>query len=192
MIDSEEINVLKSEEELESLRHKLFMENVRLQSERSLIEAESLEIAREKKEIARERRQLEHEKKQLSIEMTQLRDEVNYERRRLKDDEKRIDQNRRLIERSYDLLAEDKENIKRQYEKLEKDKIEQRKNNLSPKETLYATGMFFRGVNNNSALKKRYKELLKIYHPDNVCGDNDILLKINAEYEALRKQFGSK
>ncbi len=39
------------------------------------------------------------------------------------------------------------------------------------------------------ALKKRYKDLLKIYHPDNICGDNEILLKINKEYEELRSKF---
>ena len=39
------------------------------------------------------------------------------------------------------------------------------------------------------ALKKRYKELLKIFHPDNVCGDNEILLKINEEYADLKERF---
>lgn len=31
---------------------------------------------------------------------------------------------------------------------------------------------FFRGVGSELALKKRYKDLLKIYHPDNLCRGN--------------------
>lgn len=186
---SDEIKSLKSEEELESLRHKLFMENVRLMTERSQIESEAEELAGIRVDLARERRQLEHEKKQLALEMNQLRDEVNYERKRLKDDEKRLDQKQRLIERSFELLSDDKDNIKRQYEKLEHEKIEYRKRYSLNSSDIYIDGIFFRGVNNISSLKKRYKDLLKIYHPDNAYGDNDILLKINSEYEKLRKRF---
>ena len=39
------------------------------------------------------------------------------------------------------------------------------------------------------ALKKRYKDLMKIYHPDNICGDQEILIKINEEYEELKSRF---
>lgn len=36
------------------------------------------------------------------------------------------------------------------------------------------------------ALKKRYKDLIKIYHPDNSCGDKWILQQINTEYDRLK------
>ena len=52
------------------------------------------------------------------------------------------------------------------------------------------TGTFFAGVNGSVALRKRYKELLKIYHPDNGNGDADTLLAINREYEEVKKRFG--
>ena len=35
----------------------------------------------------------------------------------------------------------------------------------------YDGDKFFRGVDSELALRKRYKELLKIFHPDNKCGD---------------------
>lgn len=44
---------------------------------------------------------------------------------------------------------------------------------------------YFKGVSNSSELKKRYKDLMKIYHPDNTAGDADVMRRIKAEYEEL-------
>ena len=46
--------------------------------------------------------------------------------------------------------------------------------------------IFFKGVDNAQSLKKRYRALLKIYHPDNVNGDNSLLQAIIDEYERLK------
>ena len=50
--------------------------------------------------------------------------------------------------------------------------------------------LFFRGVGNKKSLKKRYKDLIKIYHPDNVDGDNSTVLAITQEYENLSQMYG--
>ena len=39
------------------------------------------------------------------------------------------------------------------------------------------------------ALKKRYKDLIKIFHPDNVAGDKEIIQRINREYETLKRDY---
>jgi len=44
---------------------------------------------------------------------------------------------------------------------------------------------YFKGVSNSAELKKRYKDLMKIYHPDNTAGDADVMRRIKAEYEEL-------
>ncbi len=49
---------------------------------------------------------------------------------------------------------------------------------------------YFRGVNSALGLKKRYKDLIKIFHPDNVCGDGQTIVEINKEYEKLKSMFG--
>ena len=49
--------------------------------------------------------------------------------------------------------------------------------------------MLFQGVNSLLALKKRYKDLIKMYHPDNVAGDHGMVLVINNVYEELRQEF---
>ena len=46
--------------------------------------------------------------------------------------------------------------------------------------------MFFKGVASPQALKKRYKDLIKIYHPDAEFGDNQTVQEINREYDSLR------
>lgn len=46
--------------------------------------------------------------------------------------------------------------------------------------------MFFKGVASPQALKKRYKDLIKIYHPDAEYGDNQTVQEINREYDNLR------
>jgi chromosome segregation ATPase len=179
----------KTKAELEELKHQLFRENVRIQAERNQLEKDYDELHRERKEIQNERRQLQREKRQLSIEMNQLRETVEYERKRLKDDEHMLDKKQKIIERSYSLLESDKKQLRDELAKVEQEKINLRKANAAARKEVYATGLFFRGVNNVVALKKRYKELMKIYHPDNSCGDQEILIKINEEYAELKDRF---
>ena len=50
-----------------------------------------------------------------------------------------------------------------------------------------SVNILFRGINGPLTLKKRYRELLKIFHPDNLSGDMDMVQLINKEYEKLKK-----
>lgn len=48
------------------------------------------------------------------------------------------------------------------------------------------TRRFFEGVKDVQELRKKYKELLKQYHPDN-GGSVEIMQEINSEYDRLFK-----
>ena len=50
-----------------------------------------------------------------------------------------------------------------------------------------AVQLLFRGANNPLALRKRYRDLIKIFHPDNLFGDGELAGQINKEY-LKRKQ----
>ena len=50
--------------------------------------------------------------------------------------------------------------------------------------------LFFSGVGSRQSLKKRYKDLVRIYHPDNVDGDTDTIQEINSEYSKLCALYG--
>ena len=74
----------------------------------------------------------------------------------------------------------------------EKRKQEQTKNNgPANNETNYNmagyTQDFFAGTNDSQGVKLRYKELLKIYHPDNENGDASISAIINNQYKEKLK-----
>ena len=49
--------------------------------------------------------------------------------------------------------------------------------------------VFFGGVFDEATLKKRYKDLMKIYHPDNLSGDTSVLQEINCEYDIMKKSY---
>lgn len=186
---AKQLTEYQSKEELENLKHQLFMENVRIQAEKSQIENDYEGLRKEKKEVAADRKQLSREKKQLTIEINQLREQVEYQRKRLREDERLLDQKQKVVEHGYELLEQDKKQIQREYQRLDQERAKLHEMTASARKEVYATGLFFRGINNRIALKKRYKDLLKIYHPDNICGDNEILLKINREYEELKERF---
>lgn len=46
---------------------------------------------------------------------------------------------------------------------------------------------WFQGISNFDELKKRYKDLLKIYHPDNQAGDTSASQEIQEEFEDILK-----
>lgn len=48
---------------------------------------------------------------------------------------------------------------------------------------------FFAGCTDWEQVKTRYRELMKIYHPD-AGGHEEASKKINAEYDVLKKRFG--
>ena len=49
--------------------------------------------------------------------------------------------------------------------------------------------LLFQGVNSLIALKKRYRELLKIFHPDNTGGDHNMVLTINKLYDEIKSGY---
>ncbi len=187
---AEKIAQATSMDEAEAIKHHLFLENVRIQAEKAELEKELNELKRERKSILEDRKRLQNEKNQLTVEMSSLKEEVQFERKRLRDEQKLYEQHEKMIQHAYEMLDKDKQYIQEEKLRNEKDRqtILRMQGNLRKEN--YATGLFFRGVNNEVALKKRYKELMKIFHPDNLCGDQEILLKIKEEYEELRRKLG--
>ena len=49
---------------------------------------------------------------------------------------------------------------------------------------------FFAGCNSMESADRKYKSLVKLYHPDNMDGDTAALQEINAQYAEVKKRFG--
>ena len=48
--------------------------------------------------------------------------------------------------------------------------------------------VLFRSVGNPLALRKRYRDLVKIFHPDNLFGDEELAQQINKEFMKRRRE----
>lgn len=94
------------------------------------------------------------------------------------------------MERELVRMAKDKDKMakERAYIQRERDELKKMRQAV-PGETGIKSGTFFMGVSSLGGLKKRYRDLMKIYHPDNENGDETTVLYINKEYEKLKLKF---
>ena len=132
------------------------------------MEADALE--RKLQEIAEERRKLEAERKMLEQE------------------KKLFDMKWKILEDEFRKLAAEKEQVLRQREFYRYVNEFNYGSSYESREVVKGE-MFFCGVDSEELLKKRYKDLIKIYHPDNAGGDNTTLQEINTEYEKLKALY---
>ena len=153
---------LGGEENPDELKHFLFLESVRL--------------SQEKQELAEERKRIEFERKKLAREKDLF------------------DKQWKIVERELRRIGTDRDNIARDMAYIEREKANQKRMQQQQRSAAanvtVRTGTYFAGVTGTAGLRKRYRDLLKIYHPDNGNGDSATLLAINKEYESVKKQFG--
>lgn len=153
---------------------------------------ETVEIERKKKELDEERKEFEEEQKSFKWEKKEFRVKQDMEEKRLAQKEKLLDMKWQILEAELRKLADEKEQVeqkRRLYEEEQKQHTGQNRPQEKP-EVSISTEMFFKGVGNELALKKRYKDLIKIYHPDNLAGDTGTIQEINREYDRLKKKLG--
>lgn len=160
-----------SKEELEKLKIWLFRENVRMEAQR--------------KEIDDKYIQFDLEKKQFQKEMKQLNQKILSERKRLSKDQLLFEKKLVILQNAYKQLEIDKKMV----EQEKKSSRIYKKSSVNKEYPNEDIKFCFEGVNNIMTLKKRYKDLLKIFHPDNLCGDTDIVQMINKEYDKLRDSY---
>lgn len=161
-----------SKEELNELKSWLFRENVRL-----ITAAKELEEMQE---------QFTQEKEQFQDEVKSINRKISVERDRLKEDSLFFEKKMDILKNGFAQLDMDRRRLEKERAKIEaqREVMEQPAYGMSRD-----VSAFFRGVKNPLALKKRYKDLIKIFHPDNVAGDKEIIQMINIEYENLKRDY---
>lgn len=181
-----------SPEELEAYKVALFKENVRIRTDLTELEEKQDSIRVERKKLEDERKSIEKARQDLNLELEQVKRELANERKRLEEDTVFFEKKQHVLERAFKELDADRKAI--EYERIQLRKFREDIKNSTPskyKPIEYKTGVFFKGVKNELELKKRYKDLLKIYHPDNLAGDNEVLQVINKEYELLKHEMNT-
>lgn len=156
-----------SEQDLRDMRKWFFKENIRLQQEKACLEDERRQLEREKDAYRQER------------EFVATKDKII--RRQMEREKKLFEMKWKLLESELVKLAEDKrlfEQEKQHYQPL-----------IGQAAMTQPYELFFIGVNSDDSLHKRYRDLLKIFHPDNLNGDTKTIQAINQQYDSLKKIF---
>lgn len=181
------------------LKNWLFKENMRLEDLREELSRAS-KLLREQADIVKQDElRLENEKKRFQAEKEEFKSQmhdwtgkIKEERKKLEEEQTFFDKKFKVLEMGFKQLDADRRAFEakkrafeyRKYEQESADDFQPLSDALSAEETF-----FFRGVTHPLALKKRYKDLIKIYHPDNLGGDKTILQQINKEYDLLKKNI---
>ncbi len=179
-----------SPEELEQYKVQLFRENVRIKTDRTELEEMYDRLGIEQKKLEETREEIENQRKALSQEAKDIKKELQEQRRRLEEDTIFFEKKQRVLEQSFRQLDLDRQKLETEKKQFQRYREEARNSAPRTRPLEYRQGIFFKGITNQLALKKRYKDLIKIFHPDNMSGDNDTLQQINREYEILKHDLG--
>ena len=158
----EDIILHGTEDELAELRVWLFKERVRL---------ENMESA-----LSERYERLYNDEMSFKDRMDTAEKKLENATKKLNNDKALFDQRLKILNNGFDQLNSDKKKLESEFIRLEREKAYQREDEFD------AVDMLFRGVNSPLTLKKRYKDLMKMFHPDNVSGDSYMVQLINEEY----------
>ena len=167
MIDWDEVSSAEDIDELKEAKLWLFQENIRLENARR-----ELEITQEN--FLKERVQLRNELEEMNRRTIQ-------ERKRLKEENLFFEKKLAILQDGFRQLDEDRRSFERQKKALE-ERTSYVREEIGGPVMEESVRLLFRGANNPLALRKRYKDLVKIFHPDNLFGDEELAQVINREY----------
>lgn len=167
-MNADEIINCEDKEQLMKFKEWLFCENIRLSTE-------SKELEDKKALFIKERQDFRYE-------MNMLMQKTTSERQLLQEDKIFFEKKMDILRNGFDELDRDRRAFKD-----EKDRFQAVSSSADM--PVCGAAVFFTGVDNPLTLKKRYRDLIKIYHPDNKAGDHDTFKEISEEYEKLRSEF---
>lgn len=174
MIDWEEIAGAVGTDELKEAKLWLFQENIRLENER--------------KELAESQEKFLNERVRFRRELEELNRRTVQERKRLKEENLFFEKKLAILQDGFRQLDEDRKTLERQKQVM----AEQRKRSIqyAEDESLLEETVkrLFSGVTNPLALRKRHRDLVKIFHPDNLFGDAALVQMINKEYVRRKEE----
>ena len=174
MIDWEEVLAADSGDDLRELKVWLFRENMRLQEERQELEAS-------KERFLSERVKLRNE-------LDELNRRTVIERKRLKEETLFFDKKMEILKAGFRQLDLDRQKFEQERKGFRKQEQHSDLKKDFPVST-ESVELLFKNTSNPLALRKRYRDLVKIFHPDNLFGDAELMQSINQEYSKRRERM---
>ena len=151
-----------------------------------IIRAESVEELKSAKLwLFQEKMRLENERKELDI----LNRRMVQERKRLKEENLFFEKKMAILQDGFRQLDEDRQRLdqdKRLFAQERAARNQVRENPRYISDNVAET--LFRNATNPLALRKRYRDLVKIFHPDNLFGDEELVQQINKEFAKRRRE----
>ena len=182
MIDLQDIVQCDNEDQLKEIKIFLFQENMRLNAEKQ-------RLAEEKEELKRMQDSFMKDRVALRDELNELNRRTTQERQRLRQDNLFFDKKMEILKDGFRALEEDRRKLEREREEFEQTRriamngfSEPDLSGLSESDFDTLAVVLFAGITNQVLLRKRYKDLIKIFHPDNLGGDERLSRAINKEY----------
>lgn len=172
MIDWEEIAAAENGDELKSAKLWLFQENMRLENER--------------KELAASQEKFMNERLRFRKELEELNRRTVQERKRLREENLFFEKKMAILEDGFRQLELDRKALEKQKRSAAEAKTPQLERERFSENTVRR---LFAGINNPLALRKRYRDLIKIFHPDNLFGDEELVQLINREYVRRKEEL---
>lgn len=174
MINWEEMIRAESVEELREAKLWLFQENMRLE--------------KEKEELIGLQDKFMKERITFRDEMNALNHRTVIERKRLKEEKLFFDKKMVILQDGFRMLDEDRRKLEQEKRHFEHERalLKEHKNSG---DSGNVAKVLFRNVNNTLTLKKRYRDLVRIFHPDNLCGDEELAQLINKEFQHRKEEI---
>ncbi len=184
MIDWDDLIQSEEPEDLKALKAFLFRENMRIAAEKKALEEKQAELQKLQDDFMRDRVALRDE-------LNELNRRTLEERKRLREDNQFFDKKMAILQDGFRSLEEDRRNLER-----EKRQFESYRERMREEDAAMFTGNYdeiaailFDSVGNQIGLRKRYKDLVKIFHPDNLFGDEKLSAAINREFQRRREEL---
>ena len=167
------------EGELGEIKLWLFKESIRLRDERQELEFGRADFLNEQENVREENRRYEEH---LATKTRQLRRE-----------EELIEQKHGVIKRGFEELDRDRQalNAREASLRAREAELNERIAGSYALDLREAGDVLFRGADNILLLKKRYKDLMKMFHPDCLGGDTEMVKMLNRTYDRLLKEIDS-
>ncbi len=183
-MDWNEVKSADSLEELKKAKLWLFKESIRIQNEKA-----DLEELREK---------FIQEKSLYQRDMDTLNQKFLVEQKRLKEEKIFFEKKKKILQEGFDKLDEDRKRLAEERRRLgeERKRLENQQKHQNTYNAPYGyinmdefVGLLFRNVSGSISLRKRYKDLMKIFHPDNNGGDAELVQLINKEFSKRKEDM---
>ena len=157
----------------------LFKESIRLRDERQELEFSRADFLQEQENIREENRRYE--------------EHLSTKSKQLVRQEELIEQKHQVIKRGFEELDRDRQALNARESSVNAREAELNKKieanrSLDCREI---NDVLFRGADNILLLKKRYKDLMKMFHPDCLGGDTEMVKLLNRTYDRLLMEVDS-